>query len=188
MNTKIKVIGVGGSGCNAVSRMKKCKIKGVEMIAVNTDGRDLMKARSDFKLRIGRKTTQGLGAGMNPEIGRQSALENKQEIAEALKGADMVFVTYGAGGGTGSGAGPIIAEIAKEAGALTLAVVTRPFYFEGKIRINIAENSIRSLKEKADTVIVISNDKLLSILDQNISLINASASERLKWSIAGRDS
>lgn len=173
MNTKIKVIGMGGSGSNAVSRMKKCKIKGVELIAVNTDGRDLMKARADFKLRIGRKATQGLGAGMNPEIGRKSALENRQEIANVLKGADMVFVTYGAGGGTGSGAGPIAAEVAKELGALTLAVVTKPFYFEGRVRAKIAENSIRSLKEKADTVITISNDKLLSFLDPNISLLNA---------------
>lgn len=173
MDTKIKVIGMGGSGSNAVSRMKKCKIKGVELIAVNTDGRDLMKARADFKLRIGRKTTQGLGTGMNPEIGRKSALENRQEISNVLKGADMVFVTYGAGGGTGSGAGPVAAEVAKELGALTLAVVTKPFYFEGKVRADIAENSIRSLKEKADTVITISNDKLLSFLDPSVSLLNA---------------
>lgn len=173
MNTKIKVIGVGGSGSNAVSRMKKCKIKGVELIAINTDARDLMKAKADLKLRIGRKTTQGLGAGMNPEIGRKSALENRQEISEILKGSDMVFIAYGAGGGTGTGAGPVVAELAKAAGALTLAIVTRPFYFEGKIRAKVAENGIRNLREKVDTLITISNDKLLSILDQDIPLINA---------------
>jgi len=173
MNTKIKVVGVGGSGSNAVSRMAKCKIRGVELIAVNTDAQDLVKARADFKIRIGKKITQGLGAGMNPEIGRKSALENRQEISEALKGADMVFVTCGLGGGTGSGAVPVIAEIAKELGALTLAVVTTPFSFEGQVREKIAAAALKKLKEKVDTLISISNNKLLSTLDPSIPLLSA---------------
>ena len=171
--TKIKVVGVGGSGSNAVSRMSKCKIKGIELVAVNTDAQDLTKAKADLKLRIGRKVTQGLGTGMDPEIGRKSALENKQEISDILKGADMIFITYGAGGGTGTGAGPIIAEIAKESGALTLAVVTKPFSFEGQVRQKVAENGIKRLKEKVDTLITISNDKLLSTLAPNTPLLSA---------------
>jgi len=171
--TKIKVVGVGGSGSNAISRMKKCKIEGVELIAINTDAQDLTKTKANLKLRIGRKTTQGLGTGMNPEIGRRSALENRKDISEILKDSNMVFVTYGAGGGTGTGAGPIVAEVAKELGALTLAVVTKPFSFEGQVKMKIAENGIRNLKEKVDTLITISNDKLLSTLDPNTSLINA---------------
>lgn len=171
--TRIKVVGVGGSGSNAVSRMLKCKIKGIELIVVNTDAQDLAKARADLKLRIGRKVTQGLGTGMNPEIGRKSALENRQEISDLLRGADMIFIAYGAGGGTGTGAGPIVAEIAKESGALTLAVVTRPFSFEGQVRQRIAENGIKRLKEKVDTLITISNDKLLSTLAPNTSLLSA---------------
>lgn len=172
-NTKIKVVGVGGSGSNAISRMAKCGIKGIELIAINTDAQDLAKARADVKLRIGRKATQGLGAGMNPEIGRKSALENRQEISEVLRGSDMVFIAYGAGGGTGTGAGPIVAEVAKELGILTLAVVTTPFSFEGQARLRIAENGLKHLKENVDTLISISNDKLLSTLDPKISLINA---------------
>jgi len=171
--TKIKVVGIGGSGGNAISRMKKCKIKGVELIAVNADAQDLAKTRADVKIRIGGKTTQGLGTGMNPEIGRKSALENRQEIADALKGSDMIFIACGMGGGTGSGAAPIIAETAKESGALTLAVVTKPFSFEGQVRERIAGNSIKRLKEKVDTLISISNDKLLATLDPNISLLSA---------------
>lgn len=173
MQTKIKVVGVGGSGCNAVSRMKKCKIKGVELIAINTDAQDLSKAHSDLKLRIGCKATLGLGAGMNPEIGRKSAFENRQEIQNLLRGSDMVFIAFGAGGGTGTGAGPVVAEIAKELGALTLAVVTKPFSFEGQARKKIAENGIKRLKEKVDTLITISNDRLLSALDQNTALLSA---------------
>jgi cell division protein FtsZ len=172
-STNIKVVGVGGSGSNAVSRMARCKIKGVELIVINTDAQDLKKARADLKLRIGRKTTQGLGAGMNPEIGRKSALENRKEISEALKGSDMVFITCGLGGGTGTGAAPVIAEVAQEAGALTLAVVTRPFSFEGRAREKIARNGIKKIKEKVDTLISISNDRLLSTLDPNVSLLNA---------------
>lgn len=171
--TKIKVVGVGGSGLNAVSRIARCNIKGIELIAINTDTQDLAKARADVKLRIGVKITQGLGAGMDPEIGRKSALENRQDIADALKGSDVIFITCGMGGGTGSGAAPIVAEVAKETGALTLAVVTKPFSFEGLARERIAENGIKRLKEKVDTVIIISNNKLLSFLDPSISLINA---------------
>ncbi len=172
-NTKIKVVGIGGSGSNAVSRMKKYKIKGVELIVINTDAQDLNKSRADLKIRIGQKTTRGLGAGMNPEIGRQSAMENRQEIFEALRGADMVFITYGCGGGTGTGAGPVIAEIAREQGILTLAVVTKPFSFEGVCRAKIAENGLRKLKEKTDTLLVIENDKLLEILLPGTTLLNA---------------
>ncbi len=172
-NTKIKVVGVGGSGCNAISRMKKCKIKGVTLVAINTDAQDLAKSRADLKLRIGKKATQGLGTGMNPEIGRKSALENRQEISEILKGGDMIFVTCGLGGGTGTGASPIVAEVAQELGILTLAIVTKPFSFEGQVRQKIAENGFKKLKEKVDTLISISNDKLLSTLDQNIPLVNA---------------
>jgi len=171
--TKIKVVGVGGSGSNAISRMKKCKIKGVELIALNSDAQDLSKTKADLKLRIGKKTTRGLGTGMNPEIGRKSALENKEEISEILKGADMVFIACGLGGGTGTGAAPVIAAISKELGALTLAVVTKPFSFEGQVRQKIAERGIKRLKENIDTLITISNDKLLSTLDPGTSLLNA---------------
>ncbi len=173
MNTKIKVVGVGGSGCNAISRMRKQNIKGVELIAMNTDAQDLAKSRADIKVRIGKKLTQGLGAGMNPEIGRKSAIESKEEIAKVLKGADMIFIACGLGGGTGTGAAPIIAEIAKESGALTLAVITKPFSFEGQVRQRIAENGARRLKEKVDTMISIPNDKLLLNLEPSTSLLNA---------------
>jgi len=172
MATKIKVIGVGGSGSNAISRMMKCKIKGVELIAINADAQDLQKTRAHKKIRIGKKITRGLGTGMNPELGRKAAEEQKEEIQEALRGADMVFITCGLGGGCGSGASPVIAEIAKNVGALTLAVVTKPFSFEGIQRMEIAENSCRKLKEKVDTLITISNDKLLSILEPT-TVLNA---------------
>jgi len=170
---RIKVIGVGGSGSNAISRMMKLRIRGVDLIAMNTDGQDLIKTRANYKLRIGRKLTRGLGAGMNPEIGRLAAEESKLEISEVIKDSDMVFVTYGAGGGTGSGAGPVVAEIAKLQGALTVAVVTRPFSFEGRLRQSIAESSLKILGEKVDTLIPISNDKLISVLDPKVSLSNA---------------
>jgi len=170
---RIKVIGIGGSGSNAISRMMKLRIKGVDLIAMNTDGQDLIKTRANYKLRIGRKLTRGLGAGMNPEIGRLAAEESKLEISEIIKDSDMVFVTYGAGGGTGSGAGPVVAEISKSQGALTVAVVTRPFSFEGRLRQSIAESSLKILGEKVDTLISISNDKLISVLDPKVSLSNA---------------
>ena len=171
--TKIKVVGVGGSGSNAVSRMKKCKIKGVELIVINTDVQDLRKTKADLKLRIGRKLTQGLGAGMNPEIGKRAALENQAEIQEILKDTDMVFIAGGMGGGTCTGAAPVIAQISKNLGALTIAIMTKPFSFEGLTRMRIAERGIRNLKEKVDTLILISNDKLLSVLDSKVSLFNA---------------
>jgi cell division protein FtsZ len=172
-NRKIKVVGVGGSGSNTVSRMKRSGLKGVELIIINTDAQDINKVKADTKIRIGKKTTQGLGSGMNPEIGRQSAMENYDEISDALKGVDIIFITYGAGGGTGTGAGPVIAEIAKKSGALVIAIVTKPFSFEGKVRTKIAEDGIRELKEKVDALIVISNDKLLSVLDLNVSVLDA---------------
>jgi cell division protein FtsZ len=173
INTKIKVVGIGGSGSNAVSRMKKCKIKGVELVAINTDVQDLRKARADLKLRIGRKLTQGLGSGMNPEIGKRAALENRDEIQEILKDTDMVFIAGGLGGGTCTGAAPVVAQIAKNLGNLTIAIVTKPFSFEGSARMRIAERGIRNLKEKVDTLILISNDKLLSVLDPKVSLLSA---------------
>ncbi len=171
--TKIKVIGVGGSGSNTVSRMMRAKIKGVELIALNTDAQDLAKSRAHFKLHIGKKITQGLGTGMNPEIGKRAALENKEEISEILKDTDMVFITYGSGGGTGTGAGPVVAEIAKNLGVLTVAIVTKPFSFEGAYRRKIAELGIRKLKEKVDTLLTIQNDKLLEILDLKTTVLNA---------------
>lgn len=173
MNTKIKVVGVGGSGSNTVSRMMRAKIKGVELIAINADAQDLKKARAHLKLRIGKKLTQGLGTGMNPEIGKRAAEEQREEIQEILKGTDLVFITGGFGGGTCSGASPVVAEIAKSLGALTLAVVTRPFSFEGSLRRKIAEAGLRKLKEKVDTLITISNDKLLEILDPQTPVSSA---------------
>ncbi len=170
---KIKVIGVGGSGGNAITRMMACKIKGVDFVAINTDAQDLHHTDAPVKLHIGKNLTRGLGAGMNPEIGRQAAEENREEIHEVVKGADMVFVTCGLGGGTGSGASPIIAEAAKDAGALTVAVVTKPFSFEGIQRARIAEESLGILKDKVDTLITIHNDKLLGIIERNTSLAEA---------------
>ncbi len=185
--TKIKVIGVGGSGCNAISRMKKCKINGVELIAINTDAQDLAKAQADLTIRIGKKATQGLGTGMDPEIGRKSALESYQEISEILKDSDMVFIAGGEGGGTCTGAAPIVAEITKEKGILTVAIVTRPFSFEGAFRARLAESGIRKLKEKVDTLITISNDRLLSTLDPKTSLLNAfwACDETLRQAVQG---
>lgn len=171
--TKIKVIGVGGSGGNAISRMMKCNIKGVELIALNTDAQDLKKTRAHLKIQIGKKITQGLGTGMDLEIGKQAALENREEVSEILKDTDMVFIAYGAGGGTGTGAGPMIAEIAKNSGALTVAVVTKPFSFEGACRRKIAEQGLKKLKEKVDSLLVIQNDKLLEILEPKIAISNA---------------
>lgn len=173
MNTKIKVVGVGGSGSNAISRMMKYKIKGVELIAINADAQDLQKTRAHLKIRIGKKTTKGLGTGMNPEVGRRAAEEQREEIQEVLRGADMIFITCGLGGGCGSGAAPVVAEIAKNLGILTLAVVTKPFSFEGIQRMEIAENSQKKLKGEVDTLIAVSNDKLLSILEPNTTITNA---------------
>jgi len=170
---RIKVVGVGGSGGNAISRMIESNVKGVEFVAINTDAQDLHHSKASEKVHIGKNLTKGLGAGMNPEIGRQAAEENRDEIQEVLKGADMVFVTCGLGGGTGSGGAPIVAETAKELGALTMAVVTKPFSFEGAQRKSIAEEALENLKKRVDTFITIHNDRLLSIIDKKMTLINA---------------
>lgn len=169
----IKVIGVGGAGNNAVNRMIDTGIKGVDFIAVNTDRQALQTSKASTKIQIGEKITRGLGAGANPDIGAQSAEESKSEIAEVLRGADMVFVTAGMGGGTGTGAAPIVASTAKEMGILTIGVVTKPFTFEGKKRLSQAERGIESLKGKVDTLVVIPNDKLLQIIDRKTSIIEA---------------
>ena len=170
---RIKVVGVGGSGGNAISRMIDCKLRGVEFVAINTDAQDLHHSKAGEKIHIGKNLTKGLGAGMNPEIGRQAAEENRDEIHEVLKSADMVFVTCGLGGGTGTGAAPIVAEAAKEAGALTIAVVTRPFSFEGAQRKAIAMEGVENLKDRVDALITISNDRLLQIIDRKTTLVNA---------------
>jgi cell division protein FtsZ len=170
---RIKVVGVGGSGHNAISRMMSHGIKGVDFIAVNTDVQALHNNKAQHKVHIGKVLTKGMGAGMNPEIGRRAAEENKDEIQQALHGSDMVFIACGLGGGTGTGASPIIAEIAREAGALTVAVVTKPFSFEGTQRAKIAEDGLTELIQKVDTIIVIPNDRLLNIIDKKVSLLNA---------------
>jgi len=167
---RIKVIGVGGGGCNAVNRMIEQGAQGIEFITVNTDAQALLMSKAPIKIRIGDKTTNGLGAGGNPEIGRKSAEESSEELYQVLKGSDMVFVTAGMGGGTGTGAAPIIAQIAKEIGALTIGVVTRPFAFEGARRLQSAEQGIARLKEQAHTLIVIPNDRLLQMVDRKSSL------------------
>lgn len=169
----IKVIGVGGAGNNAVNRMIDAEIKGVDFIAVNTDRQALQTSKANTKIQIGEKITRGLGAGANPDIGAQSAEESKAEVAEVLRGADMVFVTAGMGGGTGTGAAPVVAQAAKEMGILTIGVVTKPFTFEGKKRLSQAERGIESLKGKVDTLVVIPNDKLLQIIDRKTSIIEA---------------
>ena len=170
----IKVVGVGGAGNNAVDRMIESEIKGVEFIAVNTDRQQLVqKSKAGTKIQIGEKITKGLGAGANPDIGAQAAEENKSEIEEALRGADMVFVTAGMGGGTGTGAAPMVAGIAKEMGILTIGVVTKPFTFEGKKRLSQADRGIESLKSKVDTLVIIPNDKLLQIIDRRTSIMEA---------------
>ncbi len=169
----IKVIGVGGAGNNAVNRMIDAGIKNVEFISVNTDRQALQLSKASTKIQIGEKLTRGLGAGANPDIGAQAAEESRTEVAEALRGADMVFVTAGMGGGTGTGAAPIVAGTAKEMGILTIGVVTKPFTFEGKKRLAQAERGIESLKGKVDTLVVIPNDKLLQIIDRKTSIIEA---------------
>ncbi len=170
----IKVVGVGGGGTNAINRMIESGLKGVEFIAVNTDAQQLAMSEADYKVHIGEKLTRGLGAGSNPEIGAQAAEESRDKIREVLQGADMVFITAGKGGGTGTGAAPVIAEIAKEEiGALTVGVVTRPFSFEGKRRAVQAEEGIKKLKSKVDTLIVIPNDNLLAVADKKTSILEA---------------
>ena len=169
----IKVVGVGGGGTNAVNRMIKMGIKGVDFVAANTDAQSLLGSKADLKLDLGRKTTRGLGAGANPEVGRQAAIDSRELIEEALKGSDMVFITAGEGGGTGTGASPIIAEIAHELGALTVGVVTRPFGFEGRRRSVQAEEGVQALRDVLDTLIVIPNDRLLQISDKDIKASEA---------------
>ncbi|UOQ43129.1 cell division protein FtsZ [Halobacillus salinarum] len=169
----IKVIGVGGGGSNAVNRMIEHGVQGVEFIAVNTDAQALNLSKAEVKMQIGEKLTRGLGAGANPEVGRKAAEESKEQLEEALQGADMVFVTAGMGGGTGTGAAPVIAQVAKELGALTVGVVTRPFTFEGRKRSTQATGGIDGLKGSVDTLIVIPNDRLLEIVDKNTPMLEA---------------
>jgi cell division protein FtsZ len=171
--TKIKVVGVGGSGNNAVSRMMASRIKGVELVAINTDVQHLQKTRAHKRIRIGRSQTKGLGTGMNAELGRKSAEEDRELIKEALKDADLIFITCGLGGGTGTGAAPVVAEISKELGILTVAVVTTPFSFEGSKRTILAQEGLASIKNKVDTLISISNDKLFSIINDEASVDSA---------------
>ena len=169
----IKVVGVGGGGVNAVNRMIEAGLRGVEFIAVNTDAQALLMSDADTKLDVGRDLTRGLGAGADPAIGRKAAEDHEDDIKEALDGADMVFVTAGEGGGTGTGAAPVVAKVARALGALTIGVVTRPFAFEGRRRANQAEDGVQNLRDEVDTLIVIPNDRLLQIADRNISVVDA---------------
>jgi len=170
---RIKVVGVGGGGNNAVSRMVDCKIQGVEFVGINADAQDLNFCKASEKVLIGKNLTRGLGAGMNPDIGRQAAEENRDEIQEVVKNTDMVFVTCGLGGGVGSGATAIVAEAAREAGALTVGVVTKPFTFEGTQRSKIANEALKDLQGKVDTLIIIPNDRILQVIDKKVSLLDA---------------
>jgi cell division protein FtsZ len=183
----IKVVGIGGGGVNAVNRMIEVGLKGVEFIAINTDAQALLMSDADVKLDVGRELTRGLGAGADPEVGRQAAEDHREEIEEVLKGADMVFVTAGEGGGTGTGGAPVVAKIARSIGALTIGVVTRPFGFEGRRRAGSAETGIDELRQEVDTLIVIPNDRLLSISDRGISVLDAfkSADQVLLQGVSG---
>src|ERR1700712_3116498 len=183
----IKVVGIGGGGVNAVNRMIEVGLKGVEFIAVNTDAQALLMSDADVKLDIGRELTRGLGAGADPEVGKKAAEDHKDEIEDVLRGADMVFVTAGEGGGTGTGGAPVVARIARSLGALTIGVVTRPFAFEGRRRAGSAEEGIANLREEVDTLIVIPNDRLLSISDRGISMLDAfkSADQVLLQGVSG---
>jgi cell division protein FtsZ len=169
----IKVVGIGGGGVNAVNRMIEASLKGVEFIAVNTDAQALLASDADVKLDVGRELTRGLGAGSNPEVGRQAAEDHAEELEEVLKGADMVFVTAGEGGGTGTGGAPVVARIAKAQGALTIGVVTRPFAFEGRRRSSQADAGIQELKQEVDTLIIIPNDRLLQVAERTTSMLDA---------------
>jgi cell division protein FtsZ len=170
---RIKVIGVGGGGHNAIHRMMETGIKGVEFVAINTDAQALHNSQADHKIHIGKTITRGLGAGMNPDIGRAAAEESKQEILDVIRNADMIFITCGEGGGTGTGAAPVVAELAKKTGILTVAVVTKPFAFEGAKRRELAEKGLDELKQHVDTIIVIPNDRILQIIDKKTSLLDA---------------
>ncbi|MEK9160877.1 MAG: cell division protein FtsZ [Patescibacteria group bacterium] len=184
---RIRVVGVGGSGLNAVNHMINSKVKGVEFIAINTDAQDLHRSLAKRKIHIGKNLTRGLGAGMNPDLGRRAAEETRQEIQEALQGSDMVFITCGMGGGTGTGASAVIAKIAKEMGSLTVAVVTRPFSFEGAQRKDIADRGLSELKKEVDAFIIIPNDKLLAIVEPNTTAKSAFAlcDEILRQAVEG---
>jgi len=184
---KIKVIGIGGSGGAAIDRMISAKIRGVEFVAVNTDAQALHHSDAPTKLHVGKTTTRGLGAGMDPELGRKAAEENQDEIHDMLKGSDMVFITCGLGGGTGTGAAPLLADVARDVGALTVAVVTKPFAFEGAQRKSIAEGGLGDLVDKVDTIITIPNDRILQIIDKKTSLLEAFATvdEVLRQGVQG---
>lgn len=183
----IKVIGVGGGGNNAVNRMIDAQVKGVEFIAVNTETQVLNKSEADNKIQIGEKRTKGLGAGAKPEVGEEAAEESKEDLSKALAGADMVFVTAGMGGGTGTGAAPVVAQCARELGALTIAVVTKPFTFEGKVRARNAQEGVERLKNSVDAILVVPNDKLLQVMDKKASLKDAfkTADDVLRQGIQG---
>jgi len=170
---RIRVIGVGGSGSNVINHMINSKVQGVDFIAINTDAQDLHHSKSKKKIHIGKNLTRGLGTGMNPELGRRAAEETKEEIHEAIKGSDMVFVTGGMGGGTGTGAAPIVAQIARESGALTIGIVTKPFSFEGQQRARIAKEGSENLKKEVDALITIPNDRLLSAVGKDTSIKEA---------------
>jgi len=172
---RIKVIGVGGSGCNAVNHMVNCKVGGVEFLAINTDAQDLHKSQANQKIHIGKNMTHGLGAGANPEVGKRAAEETIEQLQSAVKGANMVFIAFGAGGGTGTGAAPVVAKVAKESGALTVGVATKPFYFEGAQRMRAAESGIEELRKSVDALIIIPNDRLLGIIDKNTTMRSAFA-------------
>jgi cell division protein FtsZ len=172
---RIRVIGVGGSGNNAINHMIASKIKGVEFVSVNTDAQDLHHSQAKKKIHIGKNLTRGLGTGMNPELGRRAAEETKEEIQEVTKGSDMVFITCGQGGGTGTGAAPVIANTARESGALTVGIVTKPFSFEGQHRMELAERGLENLKKEVDALIIIPNDRLLAVVDKDTSVKNAFA-------------
>lgn len=184
---RIKVIGIGGGGCNAIDHMIRTKVRGVEFITINTDAQDLHHTLASKKIRIGKNLTKGLGAGMNPEIGRQAAEETKDEIQEAVKGADMVFVSCGMGGGTGTGGAPTVAKIARDEGILTIGIVTKPFGFEGNHRMNIAENGLVELKDAVDALIVIPNDRLLNLVQKETTFASAFAicDEVLRQAVEG---
>jgi cell division protein FtsZ len=184
---RIKVIGVGGSGGNAVSHMASARVRGVELAAVNTDAQDLHHTPVATKVHIGKETTRGLGAGMNPELGRQSAEESREALRDLVKDADMVFITGGLGGGTCSGAAPILAKIAKDAGALTIAVVTKPFSFEGRQRARIASEALEELRRNVDAIVTIENDRILNVVDKDVSLLQAFkvVNEVLRQAVAG---
>src|SRR5262252_7220849 len=169
----IKVVGIGGGGTNAVNRMVDAGLTGVEFVAVNTDAQALVMCDADVKIHIGAKATRGLGAGADPQVGHAAAMESRDELKEALKGADMVFVTAGEGGGTGTGGAPVVAELGQELGALTVGVVTRPFAFEGRKRAEQAERGIDELRDRVDTLIVIENDRLLQVVERQTSVVEA---------------